>query len=341
MQKFKRRINKIKGFFNIQSEIDEIKTFIKKDAQIKSYELNKELASIKNSILELKKEKSELDKMSQNMTDYNKNIILIRKKLEDINERISLIDLRDLADEVDIEFNYDIEKDSITNMKFINRVFEVELQKNKQLLNKILSHKKLISAKHIGENDEQGLPTNADFLISDHYRTMLKRYFFAGKIFAENKTVLDSCSGLGWGTYILANYAKHVTAYDYNKEAIKLAKKNWQAKNIEWKVANALDKIIFPEESFEVITAMETIEHFTKNDGSKYIYNNYKMLKKNGFFIGTSLFPTTRKEANTSPVLLNNPFHLYLWTQNEIKEELEKYFSNVRIIGTWMFIAQK
>jgi ubiquinone/menaquinone biosynthesis C-methylase UbiE len=341
MQKFKRRINKIKGLFNIQSEIDEIKTFIKKDAQIKSYELNKELASIKNSILELKKEKSEFDKTSENMADYNKNITLIRKKLEDINERISLIDLRDLADGVDIEFNYDIEKDSITDIKFVNRVFEVELQKNKQLLNKILSHKKLISAKHIGENDEQGLPTNADFLISDHYRTMLKRYFFAGKIFAEDKTVLDSCSGLGWGTYILANYAKHVTAYDYNKEAIKLAKKNWSAKNIEWKVANALNKDIFPEKSFEVITAMETIEHFTKKDGSKYIYNNYKMLKKNGFFIGTSFFPTTKKIAKESPVLLNNPFHLYLWTQNEIKEELEKHFSNVRIIGTWMFIAQK
>jgi 2-polyprenyl-3-methyl-5-hydroxy-6-metoxy-1,4-benzoquinol methylase len=298
----------------------------------------KKLDTIQDSLKKLNTIRDSLEKLDR----INKKFPEIKELVASIRSDLALTAIRDLAKDTNIEFDVDINTESISDIKFLDRVFEVEMQKNKKLLNKILAYKDPLNKRNIGENDERGLPTNANFISRDYYRTMLKRYFFAAKIFAENKIVLDSCSGVGWGTYILANYAKHVIAYDYNEEAIKLAKNDWKAKNIKWKVVNALnvDKS-FKDESFDVITAMETLEHFTQEDGIKYIIKHKNLLKDKGIFIGTSIFPKTRKSAEKSPALLDNKFHLFLWTKDEIEKELNKHFSIVKIVNSWMFIAQK
>jgi hypothetical protein len=84
---------------------------------------------------------------------------------------------------------------------------------------------------------------------------------------------------------------------------------------------------------------METIEHFERDDGEKYISGLAGMLKKNGIIIGTSSFPSDRKRADA--LCARNPYHAHIYTDYEIRTLLDTCFSQHVLIDNWMFIARK
>jgi len=168
---------------------------------------------------------------------------------------------------------------------------------------------------------------------------MLKRYFFAADYFCKGKNVLDSCCGLGWGTYIISKFAKKVTAFDRSPEIIKFCKRTWDGQNIQWQIADALDMSNIENDQFDVVVAMETIEHFGKIDGEGYIRSLVNKLKTGGHLIGASSFPQTGEDAQKQ--CLNNPYHLNIFTYQEINALLSKYLVQYRIIDNWMFIGIK
>lgn len=219
----------------------------------------------------------------------------------------------------------------------IEKIYSKEIKKNNKVVNTILE---------LQENDvdflaqeERAMPSNDNFQKSGYYLKMLGRYFFAGREFCKNKNVLDSCSGVGWGSYILSHYATSVVAYDFELKAVEFSKKYWKSSNITWIQGDALSEQLLNGTKFDVITAMETIEHFSKEDGEKYIKNCANLLSSKGSIVGSSSFPISKEIAEE--LRKKNPYHPHIFTYDEILTILNKYFNKVQIIDNWMFIAQK
>lgn len=187
--------------------------------------------------------------------------------------------------------------------------------------------------------EERAFPGNADYIQSGYYLKMLKRYLFAGKHFCENKSVLDSCSGLGWGTRIISHYAQSVTAFDFEPKAILFSEETWKTGNVHWCQGDALNVRAEWNNAFDVALGMETIEHFNKEDGQRYVQNIAGTLKPGGYFVGTSCFPATRGAADL--LCRKNPYHQYVHTQKELSCMLNDIFDSHVILDRWMFIAKK
>ncbi|MFQ3633489.1 Wzt carbohydrate-binding domain-containing protein, partial [Roseiflexus sp.] len=187
------------------------------------------------------------------------------------------------------------------------------------------------------EQEERAWPGEPRFVRTGYYRMMLGRYAFAGSQFCRDANVLETCSGLGWGAYLVAHYARRVTAFDYDAHVVDRCRALWPKENIHWFVGDARDLTFLGNACFDVALGMETIEHFSVADGERYVAEVAAHLRPGGVFIGTSAFPATSEEAER--MRRTNPFHLHIYTAQEIDTLLRKYFGRVAIIGNWIFIA--
>ncbi len=226
---------------------------------------------------------------------------------------------------------------SDVTMDLIDSIYSENSHTHQNVVHEILN----IDEKHVYfiPEEERGLPGNPLFIQTGYYKTMLKRYFFAGAYFCKDKDILDSCSGLGWGTYILSQYAKSVTAFDRDAQAISFSSETWGSGNIRWIQGDALDFSFLDDYRFDIITGMETIEHFDKQEGIRYMENVRSALQDKGIFIGTSSFPSDRSAADE--LCAKNPFHKYIYTLSEMNDLLGSCFSEHAIVDGWMFIARR
>ncbi len=223
------------------------------------------------------------------------------------------------------------------NSNVIDKYANEGFKKQQPLIKKILRYNS--NNVKILSKQERSFPGNEDFYNSGYYKTMLKRYLFAGELFCQSKTILDACCGLGWGTQIIDQYAKNIVAFDIDKQSISFCKKTWNTHHTTFKLADALNLSNIPDNSFDVALGMETIEHFSKENGENHIKILSSKLQKNGYLIGTSSFPLDEKQAEN--LCKTNEYHLHIFTYNEIVSILEKYFSEYVIIDQWMFIGKK
>ncbi len=225
----------------------------------------------------------------------------------------------------------------IIDLEFINQICTKEAKDKEKLLNYILSFKSENTG--LDQSEERAFPGDSSYMSSGHYRYMLNRYLFAGLYFSKNMKVLDSCSGLGWGTYIISAYSNKVFAFDKDSEVVNFCRRTWKKKNIKWLIGDALDNSFFNKNKFDCVLAMETVEHFSKDDAEKYLANLKYYLKSGGILIGSTPMINDRKGIDEH--LTSHPYHKYIFSANEFKTLLEKYFYKVVIIKNWLFIAQK
>lgn len=261
----------------------------------------------------------------------------IRSLQKSILDNQSLTEINSLFSNVKLDFSFiNISHSCINNLKFIKIIYNNEITHNSDTVYQVVSYQQKDNEGELLERDN---PSDIKHLVTDNYKKMLMRYFFAGAVFCKNKKILDSCCGEGWGSFILSSYAETVTSFDQMISSINT--NQWSRSNINWVEGDALDTKLLTNNYFDVVTAMETIEHFTRENGKLYIKNMHRLIKDNGIFIGSSFFPATREEAEASVSFTENPFHFYIWTVDEITRELKKYFSTVKMVDNWMFIAKK
>ena len=141
-----------------------------------------------------------------------------------------------------------------------------------------------------------------DFMVV--IREHLIRYTFAlQELFG--KDVLDVACGTGYGMYLMSYYAKSVSGYDYNREALEEARKFsfkcdccLEERNLEEDKSLTNSK----HEKFDVVTCFETIEHLS-NPG--VLLSRIKEIVKPEGFIYLST-PNTGKELKD-----DNEWHKY------------------------------
>jgi 2-polyprenyl-3-methyl-5-hydroxy-6-metoxy-1,4-benzoquinol methylase len=223
------------------------------------------------------------------------------------------------------------------DMELIDRVAAEEFEDKDAAIREILQFSP-DSIDFVGE-EERAFPGSPRFLASGYYKKMLKRYLFAGKWFCSGKVVLDSCCGLGWGTQLISMYAKSVVAYDLEPRAVHFCRDTWGATNVHWCEGNALAPPGEWSGKFDVALGMETIEHFSQQHGRDYVAATAGALAPGGYFVGTSSFPKSRKRADR--LCATNPYHLHVFTQQEMKRILRESFADHTIVDRWMFVAQK
>lgn len=141
------------------------------------------------------------------------------------------------------------------------------------------------------------------------FRQAMARYNFSKKYIKNKDSVLDAACGTG--------YATVGVGIDNDLEAIAFAKKHYKAKFV---VGNILD-MPFTDNSFDVVTSFETIEHV---DANKFLREIKRVLKKDGILV----LSTPQKNGPS-----NSPYHVKEFTKLELEKLLKKYFQKVTIFG--------
>lgn len=223
--------------------------------------------------------------------------------------------------------------------KYLDLLFLIYIRR-RGLDFKILKYNKYnLPDKDVIAEEERALPGNPEFLENGWSYMMFKRYALAMK-FCSGKKVLESCSGLGWGAFLLDDVSESLNCIEIDRNAIYVSKKMWSYRRTDFINADAL-KLPFKNNSYDVVTAMETIEHFSVDDIRIYLKEINRVLKKDGVLVGSSSFPNTVEEA--SAICSNNKFHLHICTKQElIKLLLDCGFEHTKIYkNNLFFIAVK
>lgn len=161
------------------------------------------------------------------------------------------------------------------------------------------------------------------------YGEHIVRYVAAREV-VRGKVVLDIASGSGYGTSELAKSAEKVIGVDLNKEAIKYAKKNYGAKNVDF-INGKATEIPLKSNSVDVVVSFETIEHI--NDYQKFMQEITRVLKQDGLLILST--------PNDVEFPEGNHFHVHEFKYEELQKLAKKYFENVEnyFQATWLYNA--
>jgi ubiquinone/menaquinone biosynthesis C-methylase UbiE len=145
--------------------------------------------------------------------------------------------------------------------------------------------------------------------------------------FVAGKSVLDIASGEGYGSALLAKVAESVVGVDIDPASIEYSEAHYhERQNLKF-LTGCCDSIPLPDNSVDVVTSFETIEHHDKHE--EMMQEMKRVLKPNGILIISSPNRLTYSdEPNYS-----NPFHVKELYYNEFLELLERYFKHYQIYG--------
>lgn len=186
--------------------------------------------------------------------------------------------------------------------------------------------------------DLRSWPGNPSLQTGGWSKIMFLRYALAMH-YGREKTVLESCCGIGWGAYLLDSVARRLVAVDLDAPSLEIAQNVWPGQRVQYARATVLD-LPFADQTFEMVTAIESIEHFSPLDLHRYLCEITRVLKPGGMLVGSSSFPETPEEAGALCAL--NPHHLHIVTRSEMIGRLDDLgFTKIRIFGNRLFFTAR
>ena len=154
----------------------------------------------------------------------------------------------------------------------------------------------------------------------------LHRYALALQA-AEGRSVLDIASGEGYGSALLAKWAACVTGVDIDVEAVNHAQIQYgHLANLKF-LAGSCSAIPLADDSIEVVTSFETIEHHDQHE--EMMQEIKRVLKADGLLIISS---PNRLVYSDEPNY-TNPFHVKELYYGEFLDLLKRHFQQVHIYG--------
>jgi ubiquinone/menaquinone biosynthesis C-methylase UbiE len=148
----------------------------------------------------------------------------------------------------------------------------------------------------------------------EHYH----RYTFA-KRFVNGKIVLDAACGEGYGSHLLAKYAKKVIGIDIDEQSIIHAKQKYLNENLAFENASCTN-LDFLENSFDVVVSFETLEHLAEQE--QMLAEFARILKPDGIL----LISTPDKKHYSDASGFTNEYHVKELYQDEFKTLLDKHW---------------
>ncbi len=155
----------------------------------------------------------------------------------------------------------------------------------------------------------------------------LARYRFATS-HVEGRRVLDVACGSGYGLAVLLKArARWVAGVDLNPGAARKAQAELRGGPGQVIVADGC-KLPFADESFDVITSFETLEHLEHR--KRFLAEVRRVLTPDGLCILSTPNAKYTLPQNGQP---RNPYHIHEYTPEELTVELGDYFSSMEILG--------
>ena len=155
----------------------------------------------------------------------------------------------------------------------------------------------------------------------------LARYRFATS-HVEGRRVLDVACGSGYGLAVLLKArARWVAGVDLNLGAARKVQAELRGGPGQVIVADGCE-LPFADESFEVITSFETLEHLVCR--KEFLAEMRRVLITEGLCILSTPNANHTLPVNGKP---RNPYHVYEYTPQELLVELSNYFACVIILG--------
>jgi len=161
--------------------------------------------------------------------------------------------------------------------------------------------------------------------LSPYWGEHVARYVFAMP-YVDGKTVLDIACGTGYGLGFLKEKAVQVTGVDANLDAATKASK--ECRNKAAVILGDGRNLPFGDENFDIVTSFETIEHVHERD--QFLKELSRVLKPEGTLLLSTPNAIHTKPVNGRP---SNPFHVFEYTPEEFRSELQDIFQIELILG--------
>lgn len=155
------------------------------------------------------------------------------------------------------------------------------------------------------------------------------------KIFAKKhkvKTILDVGCGTGRLIKFLNSSGFDAKGCDISKTAVELTNKINRKKV---SIVAPAQKLPFPDNTFDLVISISTIEHLTNSQANKFILEAKRVLKKRGYlFLVTPNYLTPIRLIHGKKWFgYNDPTHINFFTPMSLKKLLKNYgFVNFKFL---------
>lgn len=137
------------------------------------------------------------------------------------------------------------------------------------------------------------------------------------------KKVLDVGCGNAYGTVLMAEVAAEITGLDYDQSTVDANRARYSAvKNLSFQ-QGVIPPIPFPDNSFDVVTAFQFIEHI--HPRKEFIKECLRVVRPGGKVLITT--------PNVKMSLARNPFHVHEYTFDEMKSEVSSLTNTFNLQG--------
>ena len=161
---------------------------------------------------------------------------------------------------------------------------------------------------------------------ADLWAEHLSRYAFATR-FASEKRTLDIGCGAGYGVAAIARSARQAFGIDLAPEAIDYALDNYGPSNNAFFIQASATALPFRDQSFDLITAFEVIEHLA--DWNTLLIQARRVLRPDGVFLVST--PNKEYYAESRAEHGPNPFHVHEFDFDEFQAALVDFFPHVAV----------
>lgn len=148
----------------------------------------------------------------------------------------------------------------------------------------------------------------------------LARYKFVARLVKENDDILEIGCGSGLGAIFLGQHSANVTGLEVKKYELDMARKINLRKNVTF-----LEIDFFEYNSsvkYDVVVAIDVIEHMTNNQAKKLIAKMCKHLKRTGM----AIIGTPSKYSYKFQSKVSRASHVKCYDQKELVNLVEKHF---------------
>ncbi|CAB4940151.1 unannotated protein [freshwater metagenome] len=153
------------------------------------------------------------------------------------------------------------------------------------------------------------------------------RYRWAARV-VDGRDVLDAGCGVGWGSLVLKEAgARSVTGLDFHEGAVEAART--RCGDAASFVVGNLEQLPFDDDSFDLITCFEAIEHVHGQDAA--LDELRRVLRPGGIVLMSS--------PNRGVYPAGNPFHVHEFQPAELEAQLAGRFAHVRMWHQQTYVA--
>lgn len=172
-------------------------------------------------------------------------------------------------------------------------------------------------------------PEYAYFFERDLLRLLIRlaRYKFVARHLRKTDRVLEVGSGSGVGAMFLSQYCEHVTGLELKTTELEEAHSMNRRPNVSFLGDNLFDYM--PANPFDVVVALDVIEHFSEQDGDRLLSAMARHLPPSGMLVIGS--PSLYSWQYQSP--LSKGSHIKCYDQDELQALVDRHCQRTLAFG--------